>query len=98
MPQVHRDTIHYVVSKDGTATMTFEGIVNAIKGGMEFDDVEIFTDEESARMAKIANYRRSQVDGFERSHVLRADSIALMANGQVIDKIDFIQMENTHIE
>ena len=108
MPQVRKDTTFFIVNKKGTphrtvgmarTMMSFEGIINAVKGGMDLDEVEIFDDEDSARLASVANYRRAQVERFDTEDVLRASSLVLFdRDGVVLSTIDFMPVEHTPVE
>ena len=99
MPQVHKDTVYFVVTKEGKSQMSFEGIINAVKGGMDLDEVEIFDDEDSARLARVANHRREQVEQFDSGHILEASSLVLFdRDGVVLDKVTFMPVEHTPVE
>jgi hypothetical protein len=99
MPQVFADTAYFVVTKEGTTMMNLRGIANAVKGGMDLDEVEIFTDEDSARLARVANHRRAQVEQFCSGHILEASSLVLFdRDGVVLDKVTFMPVEHTPVE
>ena len=44
-----RNTVLFIVGRDGMSQMTLEGLINSFRGGTTFDDVTITTDEEEAK-------------------------------------------------
>ena len=99
MPQVHRDTGFFVVTEGVMSTMSFGDVVDAVKGGMDLDDVEIFDDENSARLALIVYSRRCRVEQFDSGHILEASSLVLFdEDGVVLDKVNFMPVEHSLVE
>jgi len=54
-------TTLYVTNKDGTSEMSFLEVCNAIKGGLQLEEVEITTDPEHSQRLERKRLARQQV-------------------------------------
>ncbi|NLS97894.1 MAG: hypothetical protein GXX96_37625 [Planctomycetaceae bacterium] len=83
--QLRGKTALYVVSVDGLTKMDFNHLVDALRGGMNLADVEIYDDAGEVMTARIASVRRRSVEDFEQQELLAASKMVLVdAEGNAI--------------
>ena len=88
--QLRCDTVLYVVSPDGLTRMSFNHVVDALRGGMNLAEVEIYDDAAEAMAARIAQGRRKLAKDFEQQDLLAASKMVLIdADGNVIREVAF---------
>jgi len=84
----------YVVGKDGRSEMRFHQLVNAIKGGLDLNEVEVFTTIDEAKVATLASERRKKINDFGADTMLRASKLALMdESGAIVAHVDFCPID-----
>ena len=88
--------LYVVGNQDGLVTVsTLRRVIDMVNGGLDLDEVQLFTVEREANLAGAAQKRRSQVREFSDHAVLSSAKLALLdESGGAIDTVGFCSTDH----